>query len=180
MYRAVVAVGSAIVVHPAASCSSVPLKLAKRAMNELDAHRALAHCRCHSLDAARADVPDREDTRPARLQQFRSAGQRPPSLLELTGEEVGAGLDEALVVHHHASFEPGRVRIGPGHQEQVIDLADLRLARVELTPADPLETIGPLEPVDLVALAQRHVTAVLDALDEVARHALGQPRAPHE
>ena len=60
------------------------------------------------------------------------------------------------------------------------DGARLRFPGVELAPSDPLEAVGALERVNLRARAQHHVRAVFDALDEVARHALCQPRASHQ
>src|SRR5256884_7303959 len=118
------------------------LDLAQGPVDELNAHRALAHRRRDALHAARPHVSDREDARPDRLQQIGSTGQRPSRLLEVIREEVGSGLDEVLVVERQASLEPGGVRVGAGHQEQVTDRARLRFPGVELAPSDPLETVG--------------------------------------
>src|SRR5204862_2821048 len=128
-------------------------ELAKGAVYELHAHRALAHRRRHALDAARSRIADREDARPARLQQLGSAGERPSCRLELIRMEGSSGLDEVLVVERHASLDPGGVRVGAGHQEHVTDRAQLRFPGVELAPSDPLELVGSLEPVDLRARA---------------------------
>src|SRR5947209_17572988 len=60
------------------------------------------------------------------------------------------------------------------------DRVRVRLPGVELPPADALQAIAALERVDLRAHAQRHVRAVLDSLDEIARHAVREAGTAHE
>src|SRR5437764_3698317 len=138
---------------PRATIASARLEslseLAKRPVDELHAHRALADRRGHALDAARACVADGEDARPARLQQVGLAGERPAGLLELGRLEVGAGLHEVLLVERHAALQPAGVGIGAGHQEEMTDRARLGLPGVEPAPADPLQAVPSLERVDL-------------------------------
>src|SRR5436309_3324420 len=130
-----------------------------------------------TADATRLTLPDLTS---ACLEQIRSPGERPSCFFELGGVEIGAGLDEVLVVERHASFEPARVRVGARHQEQVADRPRLRPSGVELAPSDPLEAAGPLERVDLRARSQHDVRAVFDSLNEVARHAVREPRASYQ
>src|ERR1700751_4003038 len=63
---------------------------------EPDGHRALADGRCDPLDRARVDVADREDSRPAGLEEVGTlAGVEG----EVLGLEVASGEQEAVLVH---------------------------------------------------------------------------------
>src|SRR6185295_10976867 len=70
----------------------------EKPMDQLHADGALAHRRGHPLHARGAHVADREDAGQAGLQQLRWTRERPLGRLQLLRAQVGAGLDEALVI----------------------------------------------------------------------------------
>ncbi len=152
-------------------------------MHELDRGRALAHRGRHALHAPRPDVADREHPGQAGLELVGPALERPLRRLQILGLEVHAGLDEALRVERHAAAEPPGVRVGAGHGEDVPDvagLADLTLWGLGAPPPDALQPHVALEGLDLRVGPERDGRALLDTPDEVARHAVGEPGAPHQ
>src|SRR6202035_432593 len=157
-----------------------PRSLGQHPVDELHADRALADRRGHPLDAPRAHVADREDPGAAGLEEERPARQRPARRPQLLGAEVGAGLDEALVVHRHAAREPAGVGPRAGHHEDVADLGGGPLAASPVEPGDALELALAVERHDAGAGPQLDVGGLLDAADQVARHALGETAAAHQ
>jgi len=76
--------------------------------------RPLAHRGGDPLHARRAYVSHREHPGDARLHEIRPPRERPLRFGQLVRAEVGAGLDEALLVEDHAALDPRGVRIGTG------------------------------------------------------------------
>src|SRR5262249_42778599 len=140
--------------------------LRERLVDELHADRALADGGGDALHVARADVADGDDAGHARLEQVGRALERPFRGCEVADAQVGPGLHEPLGVPRDALAEPGGVRLGPGHQEDVPDRAGL-LAGRRAAPAHLLEVILAREPHDLGARAQRDARVLLDAPDQV-------------
>src|SRR5215471_11893168 len=124
-------------------------ELAEGPMDQLDTDRSLADRGGDAFDAARSGIADGENTRPARLEQLGSTGQRPACRFELVGSEIDACLHELLAIEGHAAFEPARIRIGPRHQKQVTDGTRRGHAGVELPPSDSLEAVGALQRFEL-------------------------------
>src|SRR5947207_3169346 len=149
--------------------------LAQHVMNERDRNRALANGRGDALDAARADIADGEDAGPARLEQQRRARQWPAGGSEIVVREIGAGLDETVLVEREASIEPVGVRHGARHHEDVSDLMLLLGAGLRVAPAHRLKRAVTLERDDLRIDVERDRRRLFDPSREISRHRLGEP-----
>ena len=115
-----------------------------------------------TAEATRLTLPERASptaNTPGRagLQQVGARGQRPAGLVELVGPEIGAGLDEVLVVERQAALEPGGVRIGAGHQEHVADRARLAPRRCRGDASGPARG-GPVPSSASIWVRVRSVT----------------------
>src|SRR6185436_12600843 len=95
----------------------------EHAMQELHADRSLADRRGDALDRAGADVARAEHARQAGLEEERPPTGRPALAVELRLDEIGTGADESLLVERDAAVQPGAVRLGAGHEEDVRDRA---------------------------------------------------------
>src|SRR5215469_16043720 len=112
-----------------------PSHLPQVLVDELDHHRALAHCGGDALDRARSYVARREDARPARLEQERMAAHVPVRRVE----EPGTGANEVLGVLLDLRGQPLRARDGADEAEEGRALEGTPLTRflaLELHPPE--------------------------------------------
>src|SRR5262245_14839711 len=132
---------------------------------------ALADRGGDTLHRAAADVADREDARPARLEG-----------MPIAGAGLGAGAYEPIAVERDAALgEPRGVRIGADEEEELRGAAAGLLTAVARAPADRLQpSAGALDAAHLAAQVHHDVRERRDAVDQVARHARLEARAAHE
>jgi hypothetical protein len=116
----------------------------------------------------------------AGLELVRAARERPPRGGEILPRQIRAGLHEALRVDRQAAVEPPDVRVGPGHREHMADVAALALHRIAAPPPHASEASVTLETLDPGVGPKGDRGALVDAADEIAGHAVGQPGAPHQ
>jgi hypothetical protein len=135
-------------------------------MDQTDGDGAFANSGGDALYVARTNVADREDTRPARFQHL-DRGKPGCGLSHRV--HVLAREDEALVVKGQASAQPiGSWRCA-GHDENVANLANGRLAGC-VSPSDAFEVLSSLQICDLSFIVQVDLGILVDAFDEIARH----------
>ena len=75
--------------------------------------------------------------------------------------------------------QPSSIRLGPGHQEYVPDFMRRDCARA-VAPLHTFQMSASLESHDLGSRAELDRRSLLDAADQVARHALGKAVGPNE
>src|SRR5713226_1318522 len=140
--------------------------LGEHLVDELDADRALAHRGGDALDAAGADVADREHAGPAGLEKQRQAREGPARGRQGGGIEIGPRPHESLLVEGDAVPQPRRVRVGARHEE---DVPDVRRRRdpVPVAPRDSLQPRAALQRNDAGFREQRDVGRLLDTVDEI-------------
>ena len=135
-----------------------------------------------TAEATRLTLPERTSptaNTPGRLvsRRYGARGSGQCAAARSCGAQVGAGAHEALVVERHAALAASGVGHGAGHEEDVADRRASRRSPAPCAPDDALEVVVALQRHDLGARVQRDVRVLLDAPDEVARHALGEARA---
>src|SRR2546422_1475847 len=145
-------------------------------MHRRDRDRPLAYGRCDALQAPGPDVADREHPGAARLEQMRSAGERPPRGSQLLGRQVRSRLDEPLGVEREAARQPARAGHRARHGEDVPDAVRLYTSSLAVAPAHALEMAVALEAHDLRPHMPHDGRMVLDAANEVAGHRICQTR----
>src|SRR5467141_595736 len=137
-------------------------------MDLRDRRRALADGAAHALHRPGAHVSDRENARHAGF-------QRQPSTV--------AGGYEALVVDRDiAILQPFGGGIRAKEEEHVADRPRFALFRVAVSPGYGFDARLALaaQPADFGARAQLDVADAGDALDQILRHARGEPGAAHQ
>src|SRR5207244_8376926 len=83
-------------------------------------------------------------------------------------------------VEYDTTPKPARAGNGTGHDEDVLDVVGLDAPGFIVPPAHALEVVTPLEGHEVRAGAQDDGRTLLDATDQISRHALGQPVRSHE
>src|SRR5262245_34925465 len=149
-------------------------------MDEGDGDRALADRRSNPLDAAAADISDREDSGQTGLEKLWRPSQRPPGRNQIVRSKIGAGLDETFLVKSHAASEPFSTRDRTRHRKQMPYLMSFSTATNNVPPTHPLETGIPVEGDDFGLRPELDSGIVLDPANQVSRHCVGQAPRPHQ
>ena len=89
-------------------------------MHELDCDCGFADRGCHSLDRSMTGVTGYEDPGLARLEWVGITLKRPPAISVTTGQDVGAGDHESVLVATEPSFDPLGHGNAADHDEQRI------------------------------------------------------------
>ena len=117
----------------------------EQAVEELDRHRALPDGGGHSLDRTVPDVAGREHPRHARLEEKRTAVERPGAGVR----KVGPREDEAVLVAIDLLQQPVGVRADSDHEEEaaganrlLVSEAQSRSTRCSSHPSPPPPTIS--------------------------------------
>ena len=75
-------------------------------MDKSDRNRPFADCRRHTLEAASADVADREHPGQTRFQEARGPGERPMRHGQIILRQIRPRFDELFCVEREAAVEP--------------------------------------------------------------------------
>src|SRR5262245_1531112 len=127
------------------------LSFAQRLMDKGDRNRPFADSRRHTLEAASADVADREYPGQTRFQEIRGPGERPMRHGQIILRQTLPRFDEPFRVERDAPVEPAGVRNGACHDEDVADVARLYVPGLVVPPANALEMIIPFKGDDFCA-----------------------------
>src|SRR6185295_14477697 len=93
--------------------------------------------------------------------------------------QVGSGLDEALRVERDTAIQPAGICLGPGHQENVLDVVT-RYGPCACAPLHAFEVPVSLESHDLGSRSELDGRGLLDAADQISRHAFGKTAGSDE
>src|SRR5258706_503971 len=149
-------------------------------MNEADRHGALADRRRAALDRSAPNISSGEDTRQTRLEEKRRPPLCAPELAAHRIERHGrTSHDETLLVKLHAPAQPFGVRIGPDEEKQRRRF-DPHLAPGIVADVDGLEMTVSFQGGHDGAPVNLDIRDLLDAIDEVSRHALSQMPATRD
>src|SRR5260221_5776198 len=149
-------------------------------MNETDRHRALADRGRAAFDRSAPNISRGEHPRQTRLEEKRRPPLCAPEIAAHRIERHGrTRQDETLLVKLHAATQPFGVRIGPDEEKQRRRF-DSHLARGIVADVDRLEMTVSFQGGHDGASVNLDIGDLLDAIDEVSRHALSQIPAPRD
>ncbi len=148
--------------------SPAAFSLLQRFVYQMNGDGALAHGGRYALDISRANIAHGKHARQAGLEQLRRALQGPARAAQRLGIEIGASLNEALLIHGETTAQPRSIGARAGHQENILYIARLFLAGLVIAPADSLQAVRSFERDDLGAQVERDFRAAFDAADEIA------------
>src|SRR6185312_6861162 len=152
---------------------SPPSLLCQYPMQKLDTRGALAHGCGYALDASSTYVSNRESPGYPCSEHIRLSRAWPASRGKVFRVKVGARADEAFIVERYATLHAMRVGYGARHEKDVMNREGHSLVIESAMAGYALEAGVPRKADNFRMRAQGDVGRVLDAANEVARHAVG-------
>src|ERR1700741_3870935 len=139
-------------------------------MDKRNRDRPLTDCRCHAFDTAAPNVAHGEHPWKRSFEQIRGAVGRPSASGEISLRQVPSGLDETLRIERDTAIQPTGVRVGPRHQEYVLEVVTRYRTRA-VAPLHTLKMFGSLKIHDFCFRFDLDCWSLLDASNQVSRHA---------
>ena len=127
------------------------ISFAQRLMDKGDRNRPFADCRRHALEAASADVADREHPGQTRFQEMRGTGERPIRHGQIVPRQIRPRFDEPFRIERDTSVKPVGVGNRSSHEKDVADVVRLGLPGVLVLPANASEMSVPFDGDDFGA-----------------------------
>lgn len=143
-------------------------------MNERDRDRPFADSRGDAFDVAATNIPGSEHSGHTAFQQAGPASERPARTGQFFRRKIGTGFNEAFVVEHDATLEPGGVGVRSCHYEHVSDVLLLGFAGFGIPPRNPFEMVDAYEADDFRMSEQADFRRLFNTANEILRRCVGE------